>query len=139
MKILAVILLFAGSMFSQLIDRDKFVDEIVYPATVSLYQQHSDGDFIHLCSATAFSKTGDGYIFVTASHCVEDKYNYNFYFIGSDIPGAQLLIPVINFEKGSEPDGYDVAFLRVITNKSFPLVKIGNSNNIKKRRTNLQR
>src|SRR5579872_7334991 len=97
-------------MFGQNIDMDKFINDVFYPATVSLYRESDTGDFEQLCTATAIVELTDGYVFASASHCFQDEFNPNFYFIGRDEDNyEQHLIPVTGHERGDPASGLDIS------------------------------
>jgi hypothetical protein len=130
-KVVAL-LLFPFTLVAQNAAKDKFINETLYEATASLYEQNNSGSFEHICTVAAIQHIEDGYIFATASHCVEDELNRDFYYVGSDEGGEQRLMPVVAYERGSLPNGYDVALLRVKTTTFFPVISVGTGKDIRR-------
>lgn len=100
---------------------DKFLQDF-YKATVVLYRLDETGSYIPSCTATSMAKLDDGYVFITASHCIEEE---NDYFVSEDgVP--KVLWPVTTIEKGDLLKGQDFAMLLVpMPGVDFPLIPLG--------------
>lgn len=112
---------------------DEFIEKILYPATVLLYSQNDEGTMHMVCTATAIEKTPKGYTFATASHCVsEDDHDKKkaeiektFFFVTSEEGKTKEFLRAEVTAAGYMHDGYDFALLSVETDKTFPVVAIG--------------
>ena len=108
----------------------------VYQATALLYSQDGQGAMHMLCTATAYSKLPEGYLFVTASHCVSNQADYDkkdkivaieqdAFFITFDETDKKEFIRADVIAAGLQSKGDDFAILRVKTAASVPTVPLG--------------
>lgn len=111
----------------------EFVDKVLYPATVLLYSQDDTGNMNMVCTATAVKKTGDVYLFATASHCVaEDDTDSHravaekkFFYVSSDDVDQKTFLQAKIVSCGYQSRGDDFCLLSVKTDQSFPIVPVG--------------
>lgn len=101
-----------------------------------LYSQQEDGGMRMHCTTTAFEKVPDGYLFVTAAHCVgsDDRskertanpYSHTF-FISFDETGsrAKQFWPALPVFVGYQSRGEDFAVFRVVTREAWPTIPLG--------------
>jgi len=110
-----------------------FVDQILYPATVLLYSQDTQGNMNMVCTATAVKKISGGYIFATASHCVADDdtdshravVEKKFFYVSSDDVNQKTFLQAKVVSCGYQSRGDDFALLSVKTDEKFPIVPVG--------------
>src|SRR5271168_352944 len=93
----------------------------VYAATVIVYRQDDNGGFNPVCTATSFAHVDAGYVFASASHCIE--LNRDYYV--SDGTQPYTLLPVSVVQRGNQAKGLDYAMLLVPTDHKFPLIPLG--------------
>jgi S1-C subfamily serine protease len=111
----------------------EFIDQVLYPATVLLYEQDEQGGMNMLCTATAIEKIDKGYYFATASHCAaeEDESKKEvraiktFFFITPDESGTKNFIKAEVVVCGYRHRGDDFCIFKVLTDKVFPVIGLG--------------
>jgi len=106
-----------------------------------LYSQQEDGGMRMHCTSTAFDKTENGYLFVTAAHCIgsddstkehsANPYSKSF-FISFDETGsnAKKFWPASPIFVGYQSRGEDFAVFKVLSNESWPTIALGNESTL---------
>ena len=92
-----------------------------YNATFLLYAQDSSGDMQIECTATSVLKYQKGFLLVTASHCIEEKYAY---FITDD-KEIKTFIPIDDAACGNPGQGMDFCVIHVTTDQEYAVVPLG--------------
>lgn len=99
-----------------------------------LYTQSEDGSFRMHCTVTAYQKVQDGYLFVTAAHCVGDDRvgeklsadpSDESFYITFDLKGEKLFYEAKTRLVGYQHVGDDFAVFEVDTKDKFSTVEIG--------------
>jgi Trypsin-like peptidase domain len=93
----------------------------VYSATVVIYRQMDNGGFNPVCTATSIAHVPDGYVFASASHCIDPGADYYVSEGGQPV----VLYPVSIVQRGNLLKGFDYAMLLVPTDHKFPLIQLG--------------
>lgn len=102
---------------------EEYVNKVLYPATVLLYQQLPDGTMRFSCTATAIVHQQDKYVFATASHCIVKNQSP---YISPDEAGAEkTFIRVKGAVCGDTKMGMDVCLLSATSKVQLPVVEIG--------------
>lgn len=102
----------------------RFTENIYNPAVALLYTGDETKKFD--CTATAFSLDRNGYLFLTAAHCVNSVHGP--YFLSPDGDNPQLYYPATLVAYGEENQGYDFAILHIIAKEgSFTTVRLGHN------------
>ena len=112
---------------------DAFVDNILFPATVLLYDQDETGGMHMLCTATAIEKDKGTYLFATAAHCAsEDNSDTHravaekkFFYVSSDEIHSKTFIRANVVACGYQSRGDDFCLFSVTTDQKFPIVPVG--------------
>lgn len=73
------------------------------------------------CTATIFEKIPHGYYLLTAGHCIEDKPEAQ-YFIAEQIGSPRSEVRVVKYY---DDDILDFAILQFLTDKSYPVIPLG--------------
>jgi hypothetical protein len=124
-----ILLLSFATMRAQSVTDDQFIEATLYPATVLLFSQNSDGGMRMRCTATAYAHQGDTYHFATAAHCIVDdegKILPDAFFVSEDEPGHKDYLPAEVHICGDRDKGNDFCDLTVKTKDSvFPIVGLG--------------
>lgn len=110
-----------------------YVNQTFYPATALLYSQDSQGGMSMRCTATAISKEGDEYTFVTAAHCgAEDSEDSKtvspektFFYITPDQKDDKTFLKADPVGAGYRHRGDDFMLFKVKTDHAFPVVELG--------------
>lgn len=107
-----------------------------YRATALL--THEGTDFNSVCTAWNVAKTSDGYELLTAAHCVDHgdvlpeqllHGTVKFSVTYDDPSDKEEWLPVTITAVGNPEDPrYDVAVLRVVTNRKLPILEISKDN-----------
>ena len=124
---------------------DKKLEKQMYAATGRLYLENPEqpGEWRDICTIWNVAKTADGYEAVTASHCITlaDRYTAEesaktLHFKATyNEPIDGLTPPELNdiriIAVGSDNTLEDFALIDVKTNQKLPVLKLGNSDDIK--------
>ncbi len=128
MKVAALSLLLAISAAAGLAQpapqaEERFISEVVLPATVLLYYQ-GDGQMMAVCTAVAIDHKGETYTFATAGHCIRKERKH--YFVTDDGAGEEKqFIRLRNATCGAVDRGDDFCLLEIKTKREFPLINLG--------------
>ena len=146
----AVVLFAAGVLSSELrsVKRPHGFDNEVYSASMALYgtlPAHMDGvmpipEQTHfLCTVTSYEKVDGGYMLIGAGHCTgqanseelpEDlKYSVSDN-IGTKKTPVVLLQAVMSKKMDGNKDYLDYAVYYMPTNRSFPVIPLGDENDV---------
>ena len=115
------------------------VAERAYAATAILYKQTASGGMDMACTATAFEKRLEGYLFVSASHCVaEDNKMHQKAVVESSpfyVSFDQLQDKTFHKAEvvmaGYQSRGDDFAILSVDTEAEWPTMPLGDASLVK--------
>lgn len=129
--ILAIFLLFPTAISAE----NPALVQSVRKAVGLLYSQDESGSLKMRCTATAFEKTGKGYKFVSAAHCIgDDDTNKERSASGIDIPfyitfdetdGAKRYHQAKVIWVGYQHRGEDFAVFEVATKETWATVPLG--------------
>lgn len=105
-----------------------YINQTLKPAVALIYvgegDNFSDKNFI--CTATAIAQTGNGYLFLTAAHCV--IRNNGPMFLSTDANNPEIYYPAYIQGYGDLDKDQDFAILYVQANPgTFTTVKVGSN------------
>jgi hypothetical protein len=106
----------------------EFINKVYAPATAVMYGKHGEkGKEFPLCTATAFKRTEDGFLFVSAAHCVNDVPKDGIVLLGDDQPdGKRFVAEVVAY--GDERDRFDFSVLKITApSDAFTVMPLGNN------------
>jgi S1-C subfamily serine protease len=111
----------------------KYVNEKLVPATALLYSQSADGGMSMRCTTTAIEHNATGYVFVTASHCgCEDNADKKTvspekidFYVTPDDKTEKVFIKAKVTGCGYKHKGDDFMLLQIDTDKTFPVIPLG--------------
>lgn len=115
---------------------DSFIESTYFPAVTLLYAQDEGGAMKMRCTATAFEKVENGYLFSTAAHCavvedddessMPDKVENTAFFITPDEAAeVKTFIRTTVVACGYQAKGDDFCVFFAKTSQDFPVVPIG--------------
>lgn len=113
-------------------DRLKFIPKL-YQATTLMYFPTEEGGEKMACTATAFQKVlGDkgrpvGYLFVSASHCVDDKKTVDLTRDEFPDGGKKVFYHAVVVAQSNRATGVDASVLLVVTDDYFETIPIGHN------------
>lgn len=132
MKPLILMLILAFYAYGQ---HDKDLVEKSQKSVGLLYSQSPTGEFQMLCTATAFEKTRNGYLFISAAHCIgNDDYRRERSATGKDIPFYITFDEVNTVKKfypakivftGYQSRGEDFSVFEVLANEEWSIIPLG--------------
>lgn len=107
-------------------------DDTAVKAVALLYRQDYSGGLSMLCTTTAFEKTANGYLFVSAAHCVGDDGDgkaadpgtTNF-FITFDDPTNKTFYAATAKGVGYQHRGDDFSYFEVVTKDTLQFIPLG--------------
>lgn len=107
--------------------------EKAYKATAILYAQTTSGGMDMACTATAFEKVKDGYLFVSAAHCVATsntsaervEVSEVPHYISFDAVDNKVFFPAEIVMAGYGAKGDDFAILKVVTDEKWTTMPLG--------------
>lgn len=118
-------LLWIALIFAFFAAKPLFVNKYYNRSVVILYAEY-EGSLHGECSATAFEKTSDGYLFLTASHCVNDPEILDFK-VGDDNPtGKRYQVQSITYGDELKQDDFAVLSVKASAG-TFKVVHLGRS------------
>lgn len=133
-KMLAVMLLFAGLGLAQVPETEKtYVSKTLLPATGLLYSQSEEGEMQMRCTTTVIDQDAKTYTVATAAHCgCQDNTERNivtpqktFFFISPDEPGNKIYLKAQVLGCGYRTKGDDFFLLTIDKTVTFPVVPLG--------------
>lgn len=99
-------------------------------ATGTLYSMDKFGDYEMACTATVVGQTTDGYILLTAAHCIDALAQP---FVSFDDGPEITMYRADLIDMGMEKQGDDWAILMIKTRKRIPAICIGKSSELQPR------
>jgi S1-C subfamily serine protease len=105
----------------------------VYASTALLYRQTESGGMDMTCTATAFEKTDNGYLFATASHCVGESDSVHErvevtktrFYLTFDEKDDKKFYPAKLVMAGYQPKGDDFSIFSVETDDAITITPLG--------------
>lgn len=83
------------------------------------------GATVHfLCTATVFRKVADGYLLLTAGHCVIGNPDGVIYSVAEKIEGPRQFVDVLK-ARDDDDKPLDFAVLKLKTTKHYPVIPLG--------------
>lgn len=133
--ILILTLALSTTLLARATDHNPILVERTKHATALLFAQAESGGMSMRCTATAFAKTGTGYDFVTAAHCVGDDdvpaaksatgSDESFFMTFDEEGGAKQFWPATVVWVGYQHRGDDFAVFHVESKETWATIPIG--------------
>lgn len=99
----------------------------LWDGTFALYSVEGEaGSFA--CTAEIIGKSKDGYVLLSAGHCVAEGGDFA---VSENIDSPLLPVTVIKSYRGVEKDNVDFALLDLKTTKKYPVMQIGNDDDLR--------
>lgn len=132
-RILFAILLFifsAISLGAQNVHAPKGFAGKVWNSTLALYG--TIGPVTHFdCTARPISKSVDGYVLLTAGHCVQEIPAGVKFSVAEEIGGARTPVKLIKVYEGTGDNTVDIALFDLKTTKQYAVLGLGTDEDIR--------
>lgn len=101
-----------------------YVNAVLLPSTALMYGTDQAGSKRFICTSSAFSRVSDGYLFLTAAHCVTSGVGP--FFLSPDTQNPEVYYPASVVAYGDISKDQDFAVLHITADaKAFSLIDIG--------------
>lgn len=125
-----LVLLTALSSAAQTIHAPKGFAGKVWNSTFALYG--TKGKTTHfVCTAEAIAKSRDGYVLLTAGHCVQEVPAGLQFSVSDEIEGPRTPVTLIKVYEGRGEDPVDFALFDLKTTKKISILKLGTDDDIR--------
>ena len=111
------------------------IGTLAMKSTALLFKQDLSGSLRMLCTTTAFEKSKEGYLFVSAAHCVGDDKagraadpGQSTFYITMDDPKNKTFYEAVPKGVGYQHRGDDFSYFEVVTKDELSFVPIGDEN-----------